>query len=114
MKARWILPALVALALSAASVSAQLQPVQRRVPRPGSAALAATGNIIFMPLRLAFTTLGAGLGGLTGWLTAGNKGAANDIWGLFDGQGYLQPDMMYGEEPLEFGDLQFRLHVTKP
>jgi hypothetical protein len=96
--------------------AAQLEPVERHQPHPGSAALAAIGNVVFMPVRIALTTVGAGLGGLTGWLTAGNKNAADDIWRLppFDGQTYLQPEMLYGEEPLMIGQLEFRMHVTQP
>lgn len=93
---------------------AQMQPAPPPASHPGSALLAATGNIVFVPLRLAVTAVGAGLGGLTGWLTAGNKQAARDIWHLTDGQGYLEPATMYGAEPVEIGDLQFRLHLTKP
>ena len=104
--------ALVALSL-AGSADAQLQPVQQREPAPGAAALAAVGNVLFMPLRLVVHTVGGGLGGVTGWLTAGNEHAAKDIWGLFDGQGYLQPDMLSGKEPLQFGELEFRMHVTE-
>ena len=98
------------------SARAQLAPEQNREPHPGSAALAAVGNIVFMPVRFALTAVGAELGGLTGWLTAGNKNAARDIWHLppFDGQTYLQPEMLYGEEPLMVGQLEFRMHVTQP
>jgi hypothetical protein len=98
------------------SARAQLAPEQSRAPHPGAAALAAAGNIVFMPVRFVLTTIGAELGGLTGWLTAGNVNAARDIWRLppFDGQTYLQPDMMYGEEPLQVGELEFYMHVTPP
>src|SRR5215471_18944155 len=90
-----------------------LTPVQVHEPHPGAAALAATANIIFMPVRIAVAAVGAELGGLTGWLTAGNLHAAEDIWHLppFDGQMYLQPEMMYGEEPLEFGEYEYHMHV---
>lgn len=114
MKVRWIASVLVGALLLAGAASAQLQPVVEREPRPGSATLAAVANVLFVPIRVAVTTVGAGLGGLTGWLTAGNQNAADDIWGLFDGQQYLQPEMMYGEEVLEMGHLQFRMHVTRP
>ena len=80
--------------------SAQTAPVVRRL-HPGAAALAAVGNIVFMPVRVALAAVGGVLGGLTGWLTAGNEHAAHDIWRCrLDGQTYLQPEMMYGEEPL--------------
>jgi hypothetical protein len=90
--------------------------VERRQAHPGSAALAAALNVVFLPLRVAFVTVGAGLGGLVGWLTAGNLDAAHDIWRLppFDGQTHLQPEMMYGDEPLMIGHLEYRMHVTQP
>ena len=95
-------------------VRAESGPVQPREYRPGSAALAATANIVFMPVRVVLAAVGAELGGMVGWLTAGNEYAAEDIWHLppFDGQMYLQPDMMNGEEPLDFGAYSFRMHVT--
>jgi hypothetical protein len=98
------------------SAQAQLAPEQTREPHPGASALAATANIVFMPVRFVLTTIGAELGGLTGWLTAGNTNAARDIWRLppFDGQTYLQPEMMYGEEPLQVGDLEYYMHITRP
>lgn len=102
------------LCVGGAQAQQAMDPVSLRQPRPGSSALAAAGNVVFMPVRLVVTAIGGGLGGLTGWLTAGNVHAANDIWGLFDGQGYLQPAMMYGEEPLDFGHYEFTMHVTKP
>lgn len=113
---RWMVGLGIGMALSAGVAAANdaMEPIKYREPRPGSAALAATGNILFAPVRLAFTAIGAELGGLTGWLTAGNRRAASDIWTLFDGQGFLQPEMMYGEEALQIGELQFHMHVTKP
>jgi hypothetical protein len=89
-------------------------PVQALQPHPGAAALAAACNIVFMPVRVALAAVGAELGGITGWLTAGNANAAEDVWHLppFDGQMYLQREMMYGEEPLDFGEYSYRMHVT--
>lgn len=100
--------------IGAAPGNAQLQPVQPHTPHPGSAALAAAANVVFVPVRLAVTAVGGLVGGMTGWLTAGNQRAAQDIWNLTDGQGFLQPQMLYGEEPLYIGDMQFRMHVTEP
>ena len=47
---------------------------------------------------------------------AGNVNAAHDIWRLppFDGQTHLQPEMMYGEEPVMIGELEYRMHITPP
>jgi hypothetical protein len=104
------------LYVGSAQAQTQLGPVQDRQPHPGAAALAASANIVFMPVRVVLAAIGGELGGLTGWLTAGNKNAAHDIWGLppFDGQVYLQPEMLYGQEPLMVGSLEYRMHVTKP
>ena len=101
---------------SAQAQTQSLGPMQDRQPHPGASALAATCNILFMPIRVTLAAVGGELGGLTGFLTAGNKHAAHDIWGLppFDGQMYLEPDMLYGKEPLMVGDLEYRMHWTKP
>jgi hypothetical protein len=112
--ARWAITVAAGAMLCVGTARAQLQPVTYEAPHPGSAALAAVGNVVFVPVRLVVTAVTAELGGLTGWLTAGNTTAAHDIWKLTDGQGYLQPDMLYGEEPLEFGQLEFQMHVTQP
>ncbi len=117
-KARMIATLLLGALLCAGAARAQMnmEPEANHEPHPGSAALAAAGNVLFMPVRFVLVTIGGELGGLTGWLTAGNENAARDIWRLppFDGQTYLQPEMMYGQEPLMIGDLEYRLHVTQP
>jgi hypothetical protein len=114
--ARIVLTVLAGAMLYVGSAQAQLTPIQNREPRPGASALAALANIVYMPVRVAGAAIGAELGGLTGWLTAGNTNAARDIWHLppFDGQMFLQPDMMYGQEPVQFGEYQFHMHVTRP
>jgi hypothetical protein len=104
--------AFASVLLLSGAVSAQMRPVEVRERAPGAAALAATGNILFMPIRLAITTFGAGVGGLTGWVNGGDAEAAHDVWQLVDGQGFLQPDMISGKEPIQLGDLEFRMHVT--
>jgi hypothetical protein len=115
MKAARIAIALVAAAmLYGGHVQAQSDPVQVREPRPGAATLAALGSVLYAPVRISLAAVGSVLGGLTGWLTAGNEQAAQDIWQLppFDGQMFLQPDMMYGAEPVEWGQYSFRMHIT--
>ena len=101
---------------ASAQMVPQLAPAERRVPHPGAAVLAAAGNVVYTPFRVMFATVGGVLGGLTGWLTAGNVNAAHDIWRLppFDGQTHLQPEMMYGEEPVMIGELEYRMHITPP
>jgi len=100
--------------LYAGSVRAQLQPAEVRNPDPGTALAAAALNIVFVPVRVGVTAIGAGLGGLTGWLTAGNHEAANSVWYVFDGPQVLQPDMLYGKESVALGNLQFNMHLTDP
>jgi len=115
MRAHLIAAGLVAGAmLCAATARAQLDPVQVRNPDPGTALTAAGLNVLFVPVRVAATAVGAVLGGATGWLTAGNNQAANSVWYVFDGPQVLQPDNLYGEEPVEVGDLQFNMHIMNP
>jgi hypothetical protein len=92
----------------------QLEPVQVRNPDPGTALSAATLNVLFVPVRVGVTAVGAVLGGATGWLTAGNREAARSVWYVFDGPQVLQPEMLYGREAVEIGDLQFNMHLTDP
>jgi len=112
--AHFALAVIAGAMLYVGAAQAQAEPVQPRQPHPGASALAATWNIVFMPVRVALAAVGAELGGLTGWLTGGNAYAAADVWHLppFDGQMYLQPDMLNGQEPLDFGEYSFRMHVT--
>lgn len=111
---------LIALAVATAAVlaavpsRAQLEPVLVSNPDPGTALLTAALNVIFVPVRVASTSVGAVLGGATGWLTAGNQQAADSVWYVFDGPQVLQPQMLYGKEAVAFGDLQFNMHLTDP
>jgi hypothetical protein len=64
------------------------------------------GNLAFIPLRLGITTVGAFLGGFTGFMTVGNYEAAKDVWGLFGGQNVLTPEIIQGKESLRFSRMQ--------
>jgi hypothetical protein len=97
------------VALLAGAAPAQMEAPVAREPHPGAALLAAFANIVFTPVRVAVTAVGAELGGVTGLLTAGNEKAANDVWGLFRGQNVLQPEVLQGREPLRFGTYECRL-----
>jgi len=105
----------IILYVGSARAQTEMAPVQNRAPHPGASALAATCNIVFMPVRVAVAAIGAELGGIAGWLTAGNEYAAEDIWQLppFDGDMYLQPAMMYGQDTVDFGAYSFRMHVLR-
>ena len=102
-----------AMFFAASAPAHELDPQTLRPRQPGAAALAAVGNIVYMPVRLVVTVLNAGLGGLTGEVT-GDGVAANDVFGLTTGQGYLQPRMLTGQESLEFGENRYNLQVTQP
>ncbi|MEO8604786.1 MAG: hypothetical protein ABI629_19610 [bacterium] len=115
MRAQLIALVVVASAMFyAASARAQLEPVQVKNPDPGTALATAALDVIFVPVRVGVTAVGAALGGLTGWLTAGNRDAARSVWYVFDGPQVLQPDMLYGKEAVALGDLQFNMHLTDP
>jgi hypothetical protein len=77
------------------------------VVHPAQAAgmsLAAAGvNVVYFPLRLGLTIITAGVGGLTGWFTGGNKPAASSVWDLTDGQAFVTPAMLEGQERWRFG-----------
>jgi hypothetical protein len=115
MRSRLILVLAASAMLFAVRAPAQdLDPQHERPRHPGAAALAALGNVVYTPVRFAVTLLTAGTGGLTGELTMGDKVAAKDVFGLTDGQGYLQPEMLTGQESLAFGEYRFNLQVTRP
>jgi hypothetical protein len=75
--------------------------------RPDLGLAAAVGNLVFFPVRLGITTVGGVLGGFTGFMTAGNQEAAEDVWDLFQGQNVLTPEIVGGKEALRFGYLEF-------
>lgn len=105
---------LVTSLLLAAGAAAQqpLQPPQARTAHPGAAAMAAAGNVVFAPVRFAVTLFNAAAGGLTGFFTLDDARAADDVFALTSGQGFLQPEMLTGQESLQVGELRFNLQVT--
>lgn len=104
---RLIVVAAVLIATCASGVRAQAATPEEREAAPGAALAAAFANIVFMPVRLAITVVGAELGGFTGFMTGGNQQSAEDVWHLFRGDNMLTADMMQGEEALRFGDFEF-------
>ncbi len=69
----------------------------------GLGAGAVVGNLIYVPVKLAYGILG-GLGGAAGYaLTGGNTQVANSIWRSSLGGDYvLTPDMITGKKPIYF------------
>lgn len=87
----------VALAMMAGNAQAQeYVPVREPQPRVGLSAMVI--NAFFIPVRFPITVVGAALAGTTGWLTAGNKHAADDIFGLVDGTQVMTTDIIEKRE----------------
>lgn len=115
MRSRLVVALIASAMLSAGRAPAQdFDPQQARPRHPGAAALAAVGNIVYAPVRFVVTLLNAGTGGLTGELTMGDEVAARDVFGIADGQGFLQPEMLTGQESLAVGEYRYNLQVTQP
>ena len=76
---------------------------QNYVPGAWPSFAAAATNIVYFPLRLAITIVAAEAGGLTGWLTGGDKAAAQAVWDGTEGQAYIRPEVIEGRERLRFG-----------
>ena len=96
----------VAALFASAAAADELFP-QEEERTPGAALAAAAGNIVFLPVRMAISLVGGGLGAATGFMTAGNYDAADDVWHLFRGHNILTPEIVQGKEAPRFGDLEF-------
>lgn len=83
-------------------------------PDPAASSLAAISNIVYMPVRLAVTTVTAELGGMTAFLNAADATSARDIWGLTEGSAILTPAMYRGDEMFRFGPWQGRMGILHP
>jgi hypothetical protein len=75
-------------------------------PHAGPSVLAALANIVYFPLRFTVTLVTAEAGGLTGWATGGDAGAAQAVWRATDGQAFLRPEVLEGRERLRFGSYE--------
>jgi len=95
---------LVLMAVGQVSAS---DPTEVRDRKPGYALAAAAMNVLYVPVRLTLTVIGAELSGVTGLLTAGNQEAAGDVASVFDGAQFLTPEHVEGSEPLRFGPPAF-------
>jgi hypothetical protein len=70
---------------------------------PGAVAGAIAINVVYVPVRFAFTVVGAFVGGFEGLISAGNQGAAEKIFGITDGSQVITPAMLEGRERWSFG-----------
>lgn len=101
-----IVMALLAVCATDASAGHGMLRNRKRTPEAGIAA--AVANVVFIPVRLGVSLVAGELGGMVGFLTAGNRNAAEDVWYQFRGQNIITPEMASGHETLEFGSLEFR------
>ena len=76
--------------------------VTNRTPLPGVSLGAALINIVYVPVRLAVTTVIAELGGITGFLLAGDREGAQDVWGTINGQTIITQDILQGKQDFNF------------
>jgi hypothetical protein len=82
--------------------SKNFQPRESYEPSVGAILGAFALNLVYVPVRFAITVVGAGLGGLEGLMSAGDKEAAAQIWKLTDGSQVITPAMLEGRQPWTF------------
>ncbi|MDX2169678.1 MAG: hypothetical protein SF182_21595 [Deltaproteobacteria bacterium] len=94
-----IVLAVTCLAAPLLAAEEELDPtVKHRDRSPGTALGAMAINVVYLPLRLATTFMGAELAGITGFFTAGNIDAANDVFDLVNGSQVITPKMLEGKD----------------
>jgi len=101
---RQLAMAMVVTALTAIGAQAQereFTPAREPQPRVGLSALVI--NAFYIPFRFPVTVAGAVVAGATGWLTAGNQHAADDVFGLVDGTQVITPAIIENRERFSFG-----------
>jgi ABC-type transport system involved in cytochrome c biogenesis permease subunit len=91
---------LVAL-LGSAAMAQEPAPIVR-THDPVLATCAAMIDVVYLPLRIATTAVGGILGGFVGFITLGDKAAAESIWALSDGSQIVTPEMLEGVEPFHW------------
>lgn len=74
-------------------------------PNPRAALTAAALNLVYLPVRLPLTVLGAAVAGMTGWLTFGGEHAADDVFDLVDGTQVIDERVLEGREPFCVGSV---------
>lgn len=100
---RQLAMATVVMALTAVGAQAQEQDfTPAREPQPRVALSAMVINLFYVPVRFPVTVIGAMAAGATGWLTAGNQNAADDIFGLVDGTQVVTPAVIENRERFTF------------
>jgi hypothetical protein len=97
--------AIVAVTLAAllcSAAAAQERPPIKRSHNPRLVGTAVLVNIVYVPFRLVLFTVGAVLGGFTGFMLMGDEAGAESMWGLTDGSAVITPEMLEGTEEYRF------------
>lgn len=69
----------------------------------GYGTLCVIANILYMPAKVVYATVGTLTGGLAYVLTAGNSDTARSIWSPSLGGNYVvTPEMLRGDQPVLF------------
>jgi hypothetical protein len=64
-------------------------------------------SVFYTPIRLTVGIVGAGLGGVEGWLTGGDLRTARSMWRpTVEGDYFIRPDHLDHTEHYEFGNIQ--------
>jgi len=64
-------------------------------------------SVFYTPVRLVVGVVGAGLGGVEGWLTGGDLRTARSMWRpTVEGDYYVRPDHLDGTERFEVGNVR--------
>lgn len=64
-------------------------------------------SVFYTPVRLTVGIVGAGLGGVEGWLTGGDLRTAHSMWRpTVEGDYFIRPDHLDGTEHYEFSNVR--------
>jgi hypothetical protein len=78
-------------------------------------------TLFYTPVRLTVGVVGAGLGGVEGWITGGDIRTARSMWRpTVEGDYFIRPDHLDGTEQYQFGNFRsvarerYTLHGRQP
>jgi hypothetical protein len=98
----------VRVAVAAALAAALAAPARAAESRSlgenfGLGLVAGFGTMVYFPVKMVYSMIGGLVGGLTYLVTLANEDTANAVWQPTLGGSYvLTPDMIAGQEPVEF------------
>lgn len=105
MKKSLIIAVLGLMLLPGLGWADQAQSLDQPQPRPlgpefAKGVISPILSALYFPIKFSVGTVGAVLGGVSGWATGGNQRAAEGIWRpLTGGTYFITPQVMDGERP---------------